>query len=154
MPRDLKEFFVGDVRCVDQVVAVSHNKILLEALDFAANDRAVGVPQDETLPDSLIRAEEVEGLPQSAVVTTFGLFQTVEMFVQIALTEEGCSVDALEHLAVFVTSPVRPRCRQQLEVLQVARGGNMGPSAQVQEGPILINGDHLFIVEFREPLQL
>ena len=63
--------------------------------------------QDEVTVKRLRRrGYSVQLLPENPVVPPPGLFQPVEMSLQVLLVEERGSVDPLKHLAVFIPSPV------------------------------------------------
>ena len=98
--------------------------------------------------------EEVEALTQNAVVALLRLLQAVQVLSQVLLVEEGGAVDALEHLAALVAAPVRARHAEQLEVSEPARAGDMGPPAEVQEGPVAVDRYHLVVGKLVEPFEL
>jgi len=58
----------ADMGRVDQVVAVGDMLVVPVALDLVADHAAVGVPEDQTLPNFVIGAEEVKFLAELAVV--------------------------------------------------------------------------------------
>ena len=153
MPGDLEDALAHDVRRIHDVVAVPEDEVLLELLDLAPDDGALGVPQDQAGTDAWVGREEVELTPQHAVVPLLGLLETLQVLGEMSLLEEGGPVDALEHLALLVASPVRSRSRKELEVLEAAGRRDVRAPAQVEERSVLIDRDDLVLREFLETLQ-
>ena len=60
VPGNLENALAHDVRRIHQVVAVPEDQLLLELLDLTPNDRALGVPEDQTGTDASVSREEVE----------------------------------------------------------------------------------------------
>jgi osmotically-inducible protein OsmY len=154
MAGDLEELLAHDVRRVDEVVAVAQDQRALVVLDLAANDRAARMPKDEPRPHALVGAEEVQLAAEGAVIPFLRLLQPVDVGLEVILAEPRRAVDALQHLAVLVAAPICARGVQQLEVLDARRVGNVRPAAEVEEGPVGVDGDHLIVSQFGEPLQL
>ena len=77
VPGDLEDPLAHDVWRVHQVVAVPEDQLLLEALDLAPNDGALGVPEDQAGPDAGVGREEVQLTPEYAVVPLLGLLETL-----------------------------------------------------------------------------
>src|SRR5690606_9287643 len=100
---------------VDEVIAALELLLLLELLDLVPNHGALWLPEDQSGADLLIHGEEVQLLAQPAVVTLGGLFQLLQVVVQLFLRVPGRAVDALEHWAVLVAAPVRAGHRLELE---------------------------------------
>ncbi len=128
---------------------------LEELLDRVPDDPAPRVPQHEARPDLLLdRVVQVELLAQDAVVTPLRLREPLQVALELGLPSEGRPVDALQHLALLVASPVRARPGEQLEVLEAPRARHVRPLAQVEERPVPVDRDHLVVVELLEPLEL
>src|SRR5690606_24064000 len=99
-------------------------------------------------------AEDAQLAAELAVVAPLGLLQTFEVLLKVLLREPRRSVDALQHLAPLVPAPVGARRGEQLEVLDVAGGGDVRPAAEIEERPVAVDGDDLVIPHFLEPLEL
>ena len=69
-----------------------------EVLQFLANDRAVGRPEDKSLADVVVDVEEFQIAPEFAVVAELGLFLALEVLREFFLRGEGSAIDALELL--------------------------------------------------------
>ena len=70
--------------------------------------------------------------------------------------EEGRGVDALEHLVVLVAPPVGAGHGEELEGagLDLARGGQVRPAAEVVEGALAVDGDGLVLAALVGQLRL
>ena len=88
------------------------------------------------------------------MVPLAGLVQPVEIGVELFLLEPGGAVDSLEHLALFIAPPVGAGRGEQLEVLEPTGAGDVGPAAQVGEGPVGVDGNGLVVAQFGDPLEL
>ncbi len=121
VPRRLVDLLGRDVRRVDEVIAALELLLLLELLDLVPNHGALWLPEDQSGADLLIHGEEVQLLAQPAVVTLGGLFQLLQVVVQLFLRVPGRAVDALEHRAVLVAAPVRAGHRLELERADLLR---------------------------------
>ena len=86
-------------------------------------------------PGLFFNAEQPQLPAQAAVVPAFGLLQELQVLREFCFGGEGGAVNALQHGPALVPPPVRPGDAGELEGLEVAGGGNMGPPAQVHEGP-------------------
>ena len=62
------------MRRIDEVIAVGDVLIIPVAFDFVADHGAVGVPEDQPLPNLVILAEEVQLLAQLTMVALAGFF--------------------------------------------------------------------------------
>ena len=82
--------------------------------------------EDQPGPGELLDAEQIELLAELAVVALLGLFEPLEVFVQILLREERGAVDALQLLVVLVALPVRAGDGEQLERLDASVEGRAG----------------------------
>jgi hypothetical protein len=125
----------------------------MKANDLVVDDRAALGP--ERGPGRyLVKEEEVERLPQHTVIATLRFLDAVQVRLEVFLRPEGGGVDALQHLAPFVTAPIRARGVEQLEVLQVRRVGHVRAAAQVDERPVRVCRDDLIGTEVRDAFEL
>jgi hypothetical protein len=85
--------------------------------------------------------EEVQLLPQPAVVPLPGLLQQVQVRVQVGLGEEGRAVDALEHLVLLAPQPIGAGHGEELEGPQAPGGGEVGTAAEVGPVSLPVDGD-------------
>src|SRR5262249_40182728 len=87
----------------------------------------------EAAADRLADGEELELLAEDAVVALLGLFNLMQVAVEILLGEERGAVEPLQLLARAVVLPVGAGDRQQLERPDLARVRDVRPAAQVDE---------------------
>src|SRR5262249_35228474 len=69
------------------------------------DDGALGMEEGRARRDGM-EGEQIELLPEPAVVARLGLLETLQMRVEVLLARPGRSIDALEHLVAAVTAPV------------------------------------------------
>ena len=93
----------------------------------------LGQPEDHTGGHILMEREQIEFLTELTVVAALGLFDTVQVFLEILGIGKGRCVDAGKHTVLFVAAPVRPGNGQQLERLHEPGIRNVRPTAQVNE---------------------
>src|SRR2546428_9122549 len=80
------------------------------------------------------------------------LLEPLQMLVQLLLGEEGCPVDAGEHLAVLVAAPVGARDRAELEGLYPARRGAVRAATEVDERAVPVQRNRLYPLVSHEVL--
>ncbi len=112
------------------------------------------MPHDQPRPHVFLNREEVELLPDDAVVALPRLFEPMEVLLQRFLGEPRRPVDALEHLAPLVAAPVRARGMQQLEMLDLAGAGNVRAAAQVHERAVGVHRNDLVFFQIIDSLEL
>ncbi len=80
----------------------------------------------------------------------------LEVLLELLLGEEGRAVDALELLVVLVALPVGAGDGEELEGagLDLARGGDVRPAAEVVEGALPVDGDGLVLAPLEGQLGL
>ena len=91
----------------------------------------------------LAHHEDVHFTADAAVVALFGLFEVMQVLVQIGLLEECRAVQTLQLLAVGVAAPIGPGKLHHLESADLAGGGNMRARAQVNKVAMAVDGDLL-----------
>jgi hypothetical protein len=147
--RALIDLLVGDVRRVDERVAAGLVHAPPPGLELLADDREVREPQHQARSELVVDAEELEILPERAVITPLDLLELLEVLVEVGLARPDRAIDALQLRIALVPAPVRPGDRQQLERLDLTGLRDMRPTAQVDEAAVLVDRDpavaHLFI---------
>ena len=103
---------------------------------------ALGVPEDQAR-GVVLKVEEVEGLAKLAMVSALGLFELVQVLLEVFLFGPGRAVDPLEHLIAMVASPVGAGHLHELEDLELACRGHMRASAEVDEVALAVERDLL-----------
>src|SRR5262249_53031815 len=104
-------------------------------------------PQDEAAADLLADGEQLELLAEQAVVALLGLFELVQVAVEVLLAEEGGAIEALELLAVGVVLPVSAGDAEQLERADLAGVGDVRPAAQVDELALAVEAERRVLLQ-------
>jgi hypothetical protein len=102
-----------------------------EVLQLRPDNRALGLPQHQPLPNRIIDGEQPELRAEEPVVALLRLFELVEVLVELLLVEERGAVDALEFVGAHVAVPVRLRHAHHLEPLDPPGRRDMRAHAQV-----------------------
>ena len=142
------------MRRVDELVPVPKNQGPLVLFDLVADDRAVGMPQDKAGTNAGVGRVEIELLREHAMVASLCLLESMQVVFEILLLPERRGVDALQHLPMLVTPPIRARGVQQLEVLEVRCVGDVRALAEIDEWAIRVRRDDLVFRKLAEPLEL
>src|SRR3954454_8657364 len=95
-----------DVRREHLAVALASQMLADEVLQLLPDDRALGLPQHQSLAHLLVDGEEPELRTEEAVVALLGLLEHLHVVFKLLLVEEGGAVDARELLARRVAAPV------------------------------------------------
>src|SRR4051794_20538516 len=106
MPAGPIQFKSSDVGSIDRLIAALDQLVLDEGFEDAANGRAFGHPQDQTAADRLADGEQLELLAEHAMVALLGLFDLLEVGIEILLTEKRGAIKALQLLAAGIVFPV------------------------------------------------
>ena len=103
-----------------------------------ADDAALGMEEDQARAGEFLDAEEVEFLAELAVVALLGLFELLQIGVELLLGEERGAVDALQLLVLLVALPVGAGDGEQLERLDLRRWTGMcGPRQKSMNLPVV-----------------
>ncbi len=145
---------LADVGCEDLAVTLAGQLAADKVLQFLPNDRAVGRPENEPLPDFLVDMEEAHVAAQLAVVALFRLFQHAEMGLHLGLVLESGAVDALELRVLFVTEVVGAGDMGELERADIARAHDVRPGAEIDEIAVGIERDFLALGNAIEDIEL
>jgi len=77
--------------------------------------------------------EQPELLADAAVIALLGLFQPLQVLLELLLVAPGRTVNPLQHFVVRIAAPVGPGQLGQLERAQLAGRRHVRPAAQVDE---------------------
>ena len=97
MSRNLVETFADDVRRDDRLIAAFAQSLADEVLDDAADDRALGMPEDETAAGLFLDREEIELGAELAMVAPLRFFERAEIRLEFRAVVPRRAVDALQH---------------------------------------------------------
>ena len=87
------------------------------------------------------------------MVTFFGFFDALQVFMQFFLGGKGRAIDTLEHRVVFVPMEIGPGNGQQLEGPDLTGMLDMRTTAEVAEIAAGIESNRLFVFDVGQPLQ-
>src|SRR5436853_2215260 len=97
------------------------------------------MPENQPRPGQLLNGKQVELLAEHSVVAPLGLFDLVQILVEIFFRKERGSVNALQLRVLLVPQPVRAGNVQQLERLDLAGRRDVRPPAEIQKLAGLVN---------------
>ena len=121
------------------VVAVDAAHVLL---DHLPEGPALRVPENHAR-GFFLEVEEVHVLAKLAVVAAGGLFEHVQISLQLILRRERGAVDTLQHLILRVAAPVSAGHLHQLMHLQHTGARHVRPAAQIREVALRVERDLL-----------
>ena len=126
---NLVELLADDVRRHDRLVAAFAQTLADEIFDDAADDRALGMPEDQAGAGVLFDRIEVELGAEFTVVALERFFDLGEVRVELGAVVPGGAVDALQHRAVLVAAPVGTGDARELQRADLAGGIGMTAAA-------------------------
>ncbi len=133
VPAGLPEIEARHMRGVDQGVSALQIFVAHPVFELLADDSALGMEEDQARAGQFLNAEQVQLFAQFAVVALLGLFQLLEVIVQVLLAEEGGAVDALQLLVMLVALPVSAGDGKQLESLDLGSVRHVRAAAEIDE---------------------
>ncbi len=106
LPIEVESRHVGSAN-----VEVAPRELLVddEPLELTADRGAVGQPQWQAWPDSIVDREKLEILAELLVVPLLGLFEELQVFVELPGRLPGRAVDARQLRLLLIAAPVRTR---------------------------------------------
>ena len=129
-----------DHRGLDLHVAPPAVQPAPEILQLVPDDHPLGIEEGET--GALVGdAEQVQFLPQLAVVAALGLLHPLQVLIQVLPAGEGGAIDPLQHLVLLAAPPVGPGDAEQLDGAHHSGAWQVRPPAEVDELPLLVQAD-------------
>src|ERR1035437_3708044 len=122
--RLLPELLVDQHRRGDFLVAAAVLDLTNRGFESPPQALAIGMPKGRAGAD-VVEAEQVELDTEVAMVALLGLFQPVEIGVQIFLRGPDRAVDALQHRTFLGATPVSAGHSHQFERADLAGAGDM-----------------------------
>jgi hypothetical protein len=151
---DLVELELADVGREDLRIALLAQLLADEGLQLLADDGPVRGPEDQALAHVLVDDEELQVLPELAVVAELGLLGLLEVLGELLLRRERGPVDALELLVLLAAAVVGAGDREQLEGLDLGGVAHVRAGAQVHELAVLVERDLLALGDVRQAAEL
>ena len=123
------QLFVADVRCDDAFVPGFALGLFQKGFEPHPKIGTFRQPQRQTLTHLFGEVEQVHLLAQLSVVTSLGLLEQFEVFLQLLLFRERDPVHAGQLLLGFVAFPVGTRNGHHFTRLDKTRVGHVWPAA-------------------------
>ena len=140
------------MRRVDERVAPLAVDLAPPGLELLAHDREVRQPEDETGTELLVDAEELELLPEHAVVAALDLLKALQVIVELLLVGPHRAVDALQLRVALVAAPVRAGDGEELERADLSGALDVRSLAEIDESIVLVDAHapvlHLVVAVF------
>src|SRR5215471_1204678 len=140
VPRLLPQLLVHEHGRGDLLVAPRVEVLAGELLELPDEHHPSGEPEGRPRRH-LVELEEVELAAELAMIALLRLLDAPKVLRELVLAEPGRPVDALEHRVLLVAAPVGSGRREKLEVLDLTRGADVRPAAEVDEVALLVEGD-------------
>ena len=152
--RGFPERAVDELRRLHLDIAIGLEPPSEIPLDHSVKRPALGMPEDAA-DRLLLLMEEVELAAQPAVVALLGLFELMQIGVELFLIRECRAVDALQLLVLGVTAPIGARHLHHLEgVAELARRGEVRTRAEIDELSLPVDADLLVLRDLLDPFRL
>ncbi len=151
---DRVELFVHDVRRDDRLVSAFAQALADEILHDAAHDGALRVPEDEAAAGLFLHAEQVEFLPELAMVALGRFLELKQVRVEFFLRIPGGAVDALQHRVLLVAVPIRAGDVHQFHRADLARRVRVAAAAEIGKLADRVQRDRLALGDFASDLYL
>ena len=135
---------------VEEVVACFVVLFAPMVFDNGANHRPFGMPEHQAWANVLLETEQIQCFSENPVVPFLGFFETEEIGVEFGLGVKGGSVNTLEHLSFFVTSPVGAGHAHELDGGDLCGVLDVGSSAKIDEGAVFIETVFGYVEVFDE----
>ena len=89
-----------------KIVAAAQQLVAQPVFDQLANQPALGVPENQSRPGQFLDAEKIQLCAEAAMVAALGLFEFVQVFVELRFFYEARAVNPLHLRIAFVPLPV------------------------------------------------
>ena len=142
VPRGLEQVHVEQDRRLDLAIAAPPVLGAPEIGQLVPDRHPRRLPQRHP-GRQLGEGEQAQLTTELAVVVGPRALEQLLERLEVLVGEEGGPIDAREHLALGVPTPVGAGDRLELERLDALGGGRMGPAAEVGEGPVGVQRDGL-----------
>ncbi len=109
---------LGQMRRGNDLVVVGEVGAAAVVLDLLAEQAALGMPHGQAAAQLGGEGEQIELRAELAMVTLLGLFETLEVGVELFARLPGGAVDPLQLLVVLVPAPVRTGAAHELDGLE------------------------------------
>ncbi len=146
----LPELLVGQVRGMDEAVALRLVLVAPVILQAGSDEGTVGMPDHQAGTDFVLDVEQIQIPAELSVISLLGQFDPFLVAFFFLLGRKGNPVDPLQVPVRLIALPVGTRKLGQLHRPNGSGGGQMGPGAQVLEVPLLIKTEFVSVHVLRQ----
>ena len=150
---EVPERFVQDDRSLDLLVVLPVMHLEPEGADLVVDHHAVGMPEGKA-GALRVQREEVEFPADFTVIPLLGLFQELQMLLELPGVREGDSVDPLQLFVLLIAAQVGAGDLQHFQRFDPAGRGEVRPDAEVDEIALPVDAYHLAFLELVDQFQL
>src|SRR6266581_1011188 len=130
--RFLPQAPVEDLRAVHFEIAVVPVDATHVLLDLLPDRPALRMPEHHAR-GLFLKVEKIQLRAQPPVIALLRLLDHAQVLFLLLLLGPGGPVDPLQHLVLGISAPVGTGDLRELEYLELTRGGNVRPAAQIDE---------------------
>ena len=147
MPGCFVQLDVADVRRDNRQIAISICVSRSQRSKRIAQHRAVRFPQRQTFTDQRANREQAQLLTDDTMIALLGLFQQIQIILQVFRCFPGRAVNARQLFAVFIATPIGSRDRLKCDAdgirIDFLRVLDMRPATQIRERILRLERDFL-----------
>ena len=152
--RGAVEFEPPDVRGEDLLVALAAELLADEILQFLADDRTLGCPENQARADGLVDMEKLQLASEFAVIALARLFLHDAPFLELLGGRKGDSVNALKLRILLVALVVGAGHRGESEGPDLPGRLDVGTGTKVGERAVAVEADFLAFGNAFEDIEL
>src|SRR5690349_12858049 len=97
------------MRRIDKRIAVLYVLLAHPVFHRAADQAALGMPEDEAWSGEFLNREQVQLFSEETMIATLGFLHLLQPLVHVFLGIERGAINALQLRILLVAKPVRPR---------------------------------------------
>ena len=128
------EFPVHDLGAADFLVAGTVLALAHVGNELLEHGPAIRMPE-HSARRFFLEVEQVELAADAAVIALLGLFEPLQIVLELLVVGPGRTVDALQHRVLRVTAPIGARDLRQLECADLPVDGTCGPRQRSPNRP-------------------
>src|SRR5262249_27501067 len=141
-----------DVWSKHKVISALQQFLAQPVFHYRSDQAALGMPENQARPGLFLDAEKIELRAEPAVVAALGLFNAVQVFIELFLGVKRERINTLQLRVPFLALPVSAGDVGELECVNTLGRRNMWAAAEVDEFSRGVKRDHrlvgLFLDQF------
>ncbi|OPY91320.1 MAG: hypothetical protein A4E72_00162 [Syntrophus sp. PtaU1.Bin208] len=135
------EIHFQNLRSHDHVIAALQMLLLFPVFNQGPQEGALGMEDDQSRPRLFTDLEKIEISSQLPVVPFLGLFDDLEIILQVVPGGETGPVDSLQHLVPLVPAPVSAGDIEEFEGADHGGRGDVRPPAEIGVAALSVKAD-------------